>query len=161
MTVICFRSVIQYSRNPIWPRLIFSILSCWCWLSHTMLMNSNNVWIWDVIQICKIFARIWQFSFFTLDVLGPKHELAPKQCKGKLVVWLVVLMIYVALAIFQPYRDLDAEINNLWIVAARPGIEPGPLAPQTKSLTTTPPLFLKGKHAFNVNCHCNRFLLAR
>ena len=89
MTVIGFRSVIQYSWNPIWPRLIFFILSCWCWLSHTMLMNSNNVWIWDVIQICKIFARIWQFSFFTLDVLGPKHKLAPKQCKGKLVGWLV------------------------------------------------------------------------
>ena len=57
-------------------------------------------------------------------------------------------MIYVALAIFQPYRDLYTTISE--IVPARPGIEPGPLAPQTKSLTITPPLFLKGKHAFNV-----------
>ena len=29
------------------------------------------------------------FHCFTLDVLGPKHELAPKQCKGKLFGWLV------------------------------------------------------------------------
>ena len=34
--------------------------------------------------------------------------------------WLVVLRIYVALAIFQPYRDLEAGE----IVAARLGIEP-------------------------------------
>ena len=61
------------------------------------------------------------FHCFTLDLLGPKHELAPKQCKGKLFGWLVgwligwlgFFMIYVALAIFQPYRDLEAEINNL------------------------------------------------
>ena len=28
-----------------------------------MLINSNNVGIWGIIQICKIIARMWQFSF--------------------------------------------------------------------------------------------------
>ena len=42
-----------------------------------------------------------------------------------IVGWLVVLRIYVALAIFQPYRDLEAEDNqSLKIQVARPGIEP-------------------------------------
>ena len=69
-----------------------------------------------------------------------------------LVGWLVVLRINVDLAIFQPYLDLEAGDNqSLKIQVARPGIEPGPLAPQAKSLTTRPPLlpnlgmlFLKG-----------------
>ena len=52
--------------------------------------------------------------------------------------WLVVLRIYVASAVFQPYRDLDAGDNqspNLWKFKCR-GREskPGPLAPQAKSL---------------------------
>ena len=60
-----------------------------------------------------------------------------------LVGWLVVLRIYVDLAIFQPYLDLEAGDNqSLKIQVARPGIEPGPLAPQAKSLTTRPPLLL-------------------
>ena len=55
--------------------------------------------------------------------------------------WLVVLRINVDLAIFQPYLDLEAGDNqSLKIQVARPGIEPGPLAPQAKSLTTRPPL---------------------
>ena len=62
-------SVIEYSRSLIWPRSIFFILSVWCWFSYGMLINSNNVWIWGIIQICKIFARLWQFSFFALGVL--------------------------------------------------------------------------------------------
>ena len=56
-------SVIEYSRNLIWPRSIFFILSVWCWFSYGVLINSNNVWIWGIIQISKIFARLWQFSF--------------------------------------------------------------------------------------------------
>ena len=60
------------------------------------------------------------------------------------VVWLVVLRIDVDLAIFQPYLDLEAGDNqSLKIQVARPGIEPGPLAPQAKGLTTRPPLLLK------------------
>ena len=39
--------------------------------------------------------------------------------------WLVVLMINVDLAIFQPYLDLEAGDNqSLKIQVARPGIEP-------------------------------------
>ena len=54
--------------------------------------------------------------------------------------WLVVLKIYDALALFQPYRDLEAGDNkSLKILVERPGIEPGPLALQAKSLTTRQP----------------------
>ena len=57
--------------------------------------------------------------------------------------WLVILRINVDLAIFQPYLDLEAGDNQfLKIQMARPGIEPRPLAPQAKSLTTRPPLLL-------------------
>ena len=39
--------------------------------------------------------------------------------------WLVVLRIYVALAVFQPYHDLEAGDNqSLKIQVERPGIEP-------------------------------------
>ena len=38
--------------------------------------------------------------------------------------WLVALRIYVISAVFQPYRDLEAENNkSLKIQVARPGIE--------------------------------------
>ena len=55
--------------------------------------------------------------------------------------WLVVLRIYVALAVFQPYRDLEAGDNQPLKYKWR-GREsnPGPLALQAKSLTTRPPL---------------------
>ena len=52
--------------------------------------------------------------------------------------WLVVSRIYVALAAFQPYRNLEVGDNQSLfheIQVARPEIEPGPLAPQAKSLT--------------------------
>ena len=57
-----------------------------------------------------------------------------------LVGWLVVLRIKIALAVFQPYRDLEAGDNQSLIFKWR-GEEsnPGPLAPQAKSLTTRPP----------------------
>ena len=43
-----------------------------------------------------------------------------------MVGWLFVLRIYVASAVFQPYRDLEAEGNqSLKIQVARPGIESG------------------------------------
>ena len=76
----------------------------------------------------------------TLSVLFQSENLAGQPCWmwkfpklksrpfliGWLVGWLVVLM-YDALAIFQPYRELEAGDNiNLWIseiIAARPGIE--------------------------------------
>ena len=55
--------------------------------------------------------------------------------------WSVVLRIYVALAVFQPYHDLEAGENQSLKFKWR-GREsnPGPLAPQAKSLTTRPPL---------------------
>ena len=56
--------------------------------------------------------------------------------------WLVVLEIYVALVVFQPYHNLEAG-DNLSLKFKWRGREsnPGPLAPQAKSLTTrSPPL---------------------
>ena len=54
--------------------------------------------------------------------------------------WLVVLRIYVALAVFQPYLDLEARDNQSLKFKWRGGeSNPGPLAPQAKSLTTRPP----------------------
>ena len=54
---------------------------------------------------------------------------------------MVFFRIYVDLAVFQPYLDFEAGDNqSLKIQVARPGIEPVPLAPQAKSLTTRPPL---------------------
>ena len=50
---------------------------------------------------------------------------------------LVVLRIYVALAVFQPYRDLEAG-DNQSLKFKRRGRESNP-GPQAKSLTTRPP----------------------
>ena len=56
---------------------------------------------------------------------------------------LVLLRIYVALAVFQPYRDLEAGDNQSLKFKWRGGeSNPGPLAPQAKSLTTRPPPLL-------------------
>ena len=61
--------------------------------------------------------------------------------KDRLVDWLVVLRINVDLAIFQPFLDLETGDNqSLKVQVVRPGMNPDPLAPQTKSLTTRPPL---------------------
>ena len=58
-----------------------------------------------------------------------------------MVGWLVVLRIYFALAVFQPYRDLEAGDNQSMKFKWRGGeSNPGPLALQAKSLTTRPPL---------------------
>ena len=61
-----------------------------------------------------------------------------------LVGWvLVVFRIYVALAVFQPYRDLEAGDNQSLKFKWRDReLNPGPLAPQAKSLTTRPPPLL-------------------
>ena len=56
--------------------------------------------------------------------------------------WLVVFRINVALAILQPYLDLEAGDNQSEIVAARPGIEPSDLLLASQELnnyTTTAP----------------------
>ena len=53
---------------------------------------------------------------------------------------LVILRIYVALEVFQPYRDLEAGDNqSLKFKWQGRELNPEPLAPQAKSLTTLPP----------------------
>ena len=53
---------------------------------------------------------------------------------------MVVLRIYVALAVFQPYRDFEAgENQSLKFKCQGRESNPGPLTPQAKSLTTQPP----------------------
>ena len=52
----------------------------------------------------------------------------------------VALRIYIALAIFQPYHDLEAGDNqSLKFKWRGQELIPGPLAPQANSLTTRPP----------------------
>ena len=55
--------------------------------------------------------------------------------RHRLVDWLIVMMIYVALAIFQLYRNLEAG-DNQTLKSKRRDLEsnPGTLAPQAKSL---------------------------
>ena len=67
------------------------------------------------------------------------HNLINNPCLKLLVGWFVVLRIYVALAIFQPYRDLKAGDNQSLQSQWRDRKSNlGPLALQAKSLTTTP-----------------------
>ena len=56
------------------------------------------------------------------------------------LVFVVVLRIYVAWVVFQPYRDLEAGDNQSLKFKWQGGeSNPGPLAPQAKSLTARPP----------------------
>ena len=66
--------------------------------------------------------------------------------------WLIVLRINVTLAVFQPYRDLEAGDNqSLKFKLRNLESNPGPLAPQAKSLTTRPPpLTSFGRYQYNV-----------
>ena len=71
-----------------------------------------------------------------------------------LIDWLYSLLgIYVALAVFQPYRDLEAGDNqSLKFKWRGRQSNPGPLAPQVKSLTTRPPpLLVRTKGKINVD----------
>ena len=77
-----------------------------------------------------------------------KHQTSTGTCNFKQVLnqtkhvigWLVVLRIYVALEVFQPYRNLEAGDNQSLKFKLRDLVSnPGPLAPQAKSLTTRPP----------------------
>ena len=52
-----------YSRNWIWPRSIFIIGSVWPWNWYCTHINLNNVILWGIIPICKIFAKRWHCSF--------------------------------------------------------------------------------------------------
>ena len=67
--------------------------------------------------------------------------------------WLVVLRINVDLAIFQPYRDLEAGDNqSLKIQVARPGIEPRSSyssSQELNHLATAAPIFI-GNDVYNL-----------
>ena len=73
-----------------------------------------------------------------------------------LICWLVLLRIYVALiAVFQPYRDLETGDNQSVIFKWLGGeSNPGPLAPQAKSLTTRPPLLPPVIQATPISEYC-------
>ena len=74
-----------------------------------------------------------------------------------LVGWLIVLRIYVASAVFQPYRDLEAGVNqSLKIQVARRGIEPRSscFASQELNHSATAAPFTTCTYA----CTCNELL---
>ena len=52
-----------YSRNWIWPRSIFIIGSVWLWNWYCTHINLNNVILWGIIPICKMFAKTWHCLF--------------------------------------------------------------------------------------------------
>ena len=52
-----------YSRNWIWPRSIFIIGRVWPWNWYCTHINLNNVILWGIISICKIFAKTWHCLF--------------------------------------------------------------------------------------------------
>ena len=71
--------------------------------------------------------------------------------KHHLIGLLVVLRIYVALVIFQPYRNLGAGDNqSLKSKRQNRKLNPGPLAPQAKSLTKHH--CCSKKHNLKMNC---------
>ena len=72
-----------------------------------------------------------------------------------ILIRLVVLRINVDLAIFQPYLDLEAGDNqSLKLKWQGRESNPGPLAPQAKSLTTQPPLlpFMAVEWEWSIKC---------
>ena len=108
----------------------------------TLLPHSLDHWyafglsLWPSVLKKKFFEEV-----DPCDIFWSRPGSAPGLIWPKLVGWLVVLRIYVALAVFQPYRDLEAGDNqSLKIQVARPGIGLRSSAPQAKSLTTRPPL---------------------
>ena len=118
---------------------------------YTYLSNEYTFWITHFLVHFwskKLKVRKWQQILLTRTL--ECFISACRRCATRaisisylfvFVGWLVFFRINVDLAIFQPYLDLEAGDNqSLKIQVVRPGIEPGPLAPQAKSLTTRPPL---------------------
>ena len=58
-----FRSCWNIVWNWIWPRSIFIIGSVWRWNWYCTNRNLNNVILWGIIPVCKIFAKTWHFLF--------------------------------------------------------------------------------------------------
>ena len=89
-----------------------------------MLEKATNSWTTILVRTC-----IYLDIHFQLCIIG----------------WLVVLRIYVALVIFKPYRDLEAEDTSSQSLNSQRRdceLKLRPLAPQAKGLTTTPSLLL-------------------
>ena len=89
--------------------------------------------------------RIWSKNYSTCKAPWVLHQNLPSGSVAKAdnvfpVHMLVALKIYFALAVFQPCRDLEAADNQSLKFKWRDGeSNPGPLAPQPKSLSTRPP----------------------
>ena len=80
----------------------------------------------------KVAARI--LSFYCLNFCRRSNQ---KKCYKHVA---LELRVYVALAVFQPHRDLEAGDNQSLKFKWRGGeLNPGPLALQAKSLTNRPP----------------------
>ena len=75
--------------------------------------------------VADVASMFHKHNFFTIDCLNVPNYLCQKWLTSEFSCWLVVLRIYIASAVFQPYRNLEAEDNqSLKIQVARPGIEP-------------------------------------
>ena len=72
------------------------------------------------INIAIYCNTLFDIAIYRNTFFGPQYP-----------VWLVVLRIYVASAVFQPYRDLEAGDDQSLKCKRRGGeSNPGPLAPQ-------------------------------
>ena len=98
---------------------------------QTGIITSEFCDIYDTLFSCVLYFYyfvVWIYKVNIFDCHCVLH-----------VGWLVALRI-VALAVFQPYSDLEAGDNQSLKFKWRGGeSNPRPLAPQAKSLTTRPP----------------------
>ena len=100
-------------------------------------------WISPTSKDVLVVEEGWKYTF-CLHWGNERTRVTCKSCEElfawMLVNWLVVLRIYVALAVFHQYHDLEAGDNQSLKFKWRDReSNPGPLAPQAKSLTTRPP----------------------
>ena len=92
----------RYSRSL--ARSIFFLLSVLCWFSYGTLINSNNVIIWGIIQICKIFVYISGVAW--RRKVGRGHK---KKERKKKLVWKLGLGVL-------PRNFLQKKVRNLAIL---------------------------------------------
>ena len=87
--------------------------------------------------------------------IEPINDFSPwdQKLSRSLKIWFGLLRIYVALAVFQPYRDLEAGDNqSLKIQVARRGIEPRTSCSASQELNQ-PPLQVSEDHV-SLNLFC-------
>ena len=131
-------SVINW-RQLLWELCPFWNLEYW---KYTVFRTFLTYMLWHIEL--KFYIVMTLFYCTTDQVRVSSIRLV-----GWLVGWLVVLRTCVALAVFQPYRDLEAGDNQCLKFKWRGGeSNPGPLALQAKSLTTRPPPLLVNSHQF-------------